>query len=441
MRLSPARRAADARWCPEREVWESYRVTLERCGLSAGTRRVYASRVGEFLGWLARTRTEDGAHAGVDAALALRDGAERDRAVRRFREHLVDEHGCGAATINNYLAALDHFYRAHQGLGAARASRERPGEPATAPDSTELRRFQSVVARLPSPRDRAICVLARYGGLRVAELAAAGVDDVVYDEHGMRMVARGPDGTVRRTGPALPEAARAAVEHWLRRGPSAPPPDGRSRGPRPLFPGRSGRGLSERRIRQILADVASAATVPVTAHRLRLALTAQLCRSGHPAAQVQQWLGGRPPEPDARPVRRAAAPAARPLPETIEARTRQIAEARTRLERTRTEATRLAATGERLLDRAARQLRRGHLSVAQAHMAAAAAYEYLADTDPARYEDKARSSQEAATAARERSRICRSRLAEPANPPAGPSAEGTASSASTGRRRRIHERA
>ncbi|MBA8954280.1 tyrosine-type recombinase/integrase [Actinomadura namibiensis] len=435
MRLSPARHAADARWCPEREVWESYRATLERCGLSAGTRRVYASRLGEFLGWLARTRTEDGAHAGVDAALALRDGAERERAVRRFREHLVDEHGCGAATINNYLAALDHFYRTHQGLGATGASRERPAGPATAPDSTELRRFQAVVARLPSPRDRAICALARYGGLRVAELAAAGVDDVVYDEDGMRVVARGPDGTVRRTGPVLPEAARAAVEHWLRRGPSAPSPDGRSRDRRPLFPGRGGRGLSERRIRQILAEVAAAATVPVTAHRLRLALTAQLCRSGHPAAQVQRWLGGRSPEPGASPVRRPV-PADRPLPEIAEARAQRIAEARARLERTRAEAARLAATGERLLARATHQIRSGHLTVARAHKAAAAAYEYLADTDPARYGGKVRSSQEAATAARERSRACRTRPAGPASPPA----ESPAPPASTGRRRRTHER-
>ncbi|MFI6517989.1 tyrosine-type recombinase/integrase [Spirillospora sp. NPDC050679] len=361
----------------------------------------------------------------------MRDPGARDQAVRRFRAHLEHDHGCRATTINNYLAALDHFYREHQGLGAAAVPRQRrAGRPAV-PDPTEMRRFQSVVVRLPSPRDRAVCALVRHGGLRVRELAAVEVGDLVRGPAGMQVAVRAPGGGVLRISPVLPEDARGAVEHWLRLRLSR----ARSAGTRSavaeqaecrrlLLVGRQGGGLSERRIRQILARVGAEAAVPVTAHRLRRALASRLRGDGHGPAQVQEWLGG---HLSASPPRAAAAASSERRGPRGSSDALDVG---ARFEVNQAAAARLDARRQQLLGHAVGQIRKGHLGLARARDLTAGAYEFLAAGDPVRYAAKAQRSRAAATAARVHSHGRRDRLFSLVRPrrssPCGGTGEGRA---------------
>jgi integrase len=75
---------------------------------------------------------------------------------------------------------LDHFYAHHLGLGAPVIKRERIT--ATAPeslDNDEQRRFLRAWHRCGCTRNAAIGNLLLYTGLRVEEVEAVGLDDVV----------------------------------------------------------------------------------------------------------------------------------------------------------------------------------------------------------------------------------------------------------------------
>jgi integrase/recombinase XerC len=121
----------------------------------------------------------------------------RDWAVRDWRRHLKNTRTArgthpSAATINNRLAAIDAFF-ALRGSGRPDVVREhlaRPSAPRALGARAKLR-FLRVVARGASPRDRVVCHLAYYTGLRVAEIVALDVAD-------LRLSAR--KGTVRVRG-------------------------------------------------------------------------------------------------------------------------------------------------------------------------------------------------------------------------------------------------
>ncbi|MCY9783173.1 tyrosine-type recombinase/integrase [Nocardiopsis sp. EMB25] len=160
--------------------------------LGAATRDKYQRNAASFLTWLAEAREAD-----VLDGDPLVDPDARDWAVRDYRRTLKNTRTrsggrLSAATINNRLAAIDAFFSL-RGSGRPDVVREhlaRPSAPRALDARTKLR-FLRTVTRDASLRDRVICHLAYYAGLRVAEIVALDVAD-------LRLSAR--KGTVRVRG-------------------------------------------------------------------------------------------------------------------------------------------------------------------------------------------------------------------------------------------------
>ncbi|WP_150254833.1 tyrosine-type recombinase/integrase [Nocardiopsis deserti] len=160
--------------------------------LGAATRDKYRRNTAHFFVWLAEAH-----EAGALDGDPFTDPNARDWAVRDYRRSLKNfrtRSGArlSAATINNRLAAIDAFF-ALRGSGRPAVVREHLARP-SAPRALEARaklRFLRTVGREASVRDRVICHLAYYAGLRVAEIVALDVADV-------RLSAR--KGTVRVRG-------------------------------------------------------------------------------------------------------------------------------------------------------------------------------------------------------------------------------------------------
>ena len=151
------------------EVLAAYSAALASAPLSAQSRRTYASKVRQYLVWLAA------AEAGGDP---LGAAEARDWAVRDYRGYLQSVLKRSPATINNALAAVDDFY-SRRGLGPARAKRAEV--PAAAPRALGAKaqiRYLRAVQACESPRDRALALVPFYAGTRIAETVALDVDDV-----------------------------------------------------------------------------------------------------------------------------------------------------------------------------------------------------------------------------------------------------------------------
>jgi hypothetical protein len=115
---------------PAADVLESYVSALAAAPLAEQTRRTYASKVRQYLAWLA------GAELDSDP---LDSAGGRDWAVRDYRAHLQAVLKRKPATVNSAFAALDDFY-IRRGLGAASAKRarsrmRRPARSTTRPKS------------------------------------------------------------------------------------------------------------------------------------------------------------------------------------------------------------------------------------------------------------------------------------------------------------------
>jgi integrase/recombinase XerC len=92
-------------------VLEDYAAALKSAPLSDQTRRTYASKVRQFLAWLADSDT-------VGDPLNTKEA--RDWAVRDYRAYLQAVLKRKPATVNNALAAIDDLY-IRRGLGPANA--------------------------------------------------------------------------------------------------------------------------------------------------------------------------------------------------------------------------------------------------------------------------------------------------------------------------------
>ena len=137
-------------------------------------------------------------------------------------------------------------------------------------------------------RDHALIVLAAQAGLRISELAALTVGDIILGA-GAHVHTIGKGRKERRT-PLLP-ATVAVLRAWIAERRGAPSD--------PLFPSSTGRPLSRDAIeRRISVHVAKAAeTCPslrskhVTAHTLRHTCAMNLLQSGNDIAVIALWLG------------------------------------------------------------------------------------------------------------------------------------------------------
>ena len=177
-------------------VLEDYAAALKSAPLSDQTRRTYASKVRQFLAWLADADSEGDPLSAADA---------RDWAVRDYRMHLQAVLKRKPATVNNALAAVDDLY-IRRGLGPARAARAEL--PKIAPKALSKRaavRFLRATEACPSPRDRAIALIPFYAGTRIAEIVGCqGSREFPSCDHGNSP----PSGRPVRAGRSAAMASR-----------------------------------------------------------------------------------------------------------------------------------------------------------------------------------------------------------------------------------------
>ncbi|GAB3716692.1 tyrosine-type recombinase/integrase [Nocardiopsis potens] len=223
--------------------------------LGAATRDKYQRNTAHFLAWLAEAR-----QAGALDGDPLTDPAARDWSVRDYRRTLKNTRTArgthlSAATINNRLAAIDAFF-ALRGSGRPDVVREHLGRPSAprALDGRAKLRFLRVVARDASPRDRALCHLAYYAGLRIAEIVALDVADIRLSARrgSVRVRGKGRLGGKDRAVPLHAEA-RASLERLLDE--LGRPAAG------PLVRNRDGQALSTRAANTAVCELGAAAGI------------------------------------------------------------------------------------------------------------------------------------------------------------------------------------
>jgi integrase len=159
----------------------------------------------------------------------LADPHGRNYAVREFLTHLQTVQQAKPTTIKSYHAALDHLYSYHLDLGRAVAARERiPRWAPRALEPLERKKFLRACERCKSTRDTAIALTLSFSGLRISELAALNLDDIVRSARRCKIIISGTGkGGVYRTVPGLHPLARTAIDAWLTNRAASSRPSGR----------------------------------------------------------------------------------------------------------------------------------------------------------------------------------------------------------------------
>ena len=259
-------------------MFDGYVAALESAPLSAQSRRTYASKVRQYIVWLAGAEV-DGDPLGTAEA--------RDWAVRDYRGYLQGVLKRSPATINGGLAAVDDFY-ARRGLGPARA--KRADVPAAAPRALGPKaqiRYLRAVQACESARDRALALVPFYAGARIAETVALDLDDVRLSARKGALRVLGKGERLREV-PIHPQL-RTALADWLA---SRQGRTGAVESPA-LFVNRRGSRLSARGAHDVITGIAAKAGLEdrVTAHVLRHSFATTLVRGGTDLVIAAELLG------------------------------------------------------------------------------------------------------------------------------------------------------
>ncbi len=267
-----------------RAALAGYVESLERPGgpLDGDTVRVYRSRVGRYLAWLAGADVEGD---------PLAEPAARDWAVRDYRTFLLTVARRKPSTVNAHLTAVDDFYRRH-GLGPASARREDlpKAAPRALDQRSQLRWLRA--AEHASPRDKALAHVGFYAGLRIGEIVALDLDDIYTSARKGHLVVRYGKGGRYREVPLHP-VLRSTLHEWLAERRSWPGA-GTSLA---VFLNRRGGRLSTRGAYGTLMTLADDAGIAVgrdgdfTPHVLRHTAGTTLTRAGTDIVLVAEILG------------------------------------------------------------------------------------------------------------------------------------------------------
>ena len=257
---------------------------LQRSALSPATIRNYLADVRGFVRWLQAER-----HA-VDLPQARHFGD--------YREYLIRETEHSPATVNRHLQALRVLGRCLQDEG--KVTNNPAGEIQLVPnghadesaprvlDYDEIERLIVAVRAGARPslmhRDYAIIELMLQAGLRVNEVAALTMDDIVATHEGLRLIVRGGANDHYREVPLNETLARALREYLAVR-PSLSQVNR-------LFVSQRGQPLSTRSIQRLVESYGEAAQLDdVCANSLRHTCAKKMLAETNAPQLVAQWLG------------------------------------------------------------------------------------------------------------------------------------------------------
>ncbi len=263
-------------------LFEEY---LQRSALAPATVRNYLADVRGFVRWLQTHRPR---------ALALPHPTD----FQHYRDHLITDTQHLPATVNRRLQALRMFGRCLHEKGRVEKN------PASAIqlvpnghneniqprvlDYDEIQRLIVAVRAGARPslmhRDYAIIELMLQAGLRVNEVAALTIDDIVPTREGMRLLVRGAAQDHYREVP-LNETLARALREYIQVRPALLEVD-------QLFVSQRGQPLSMRSVQRLVESYAQAAQLDeVCANSLRHTCAKKMLDENQPPHLVAQWLG------------------------------------------------------------------------------------------------------------------------------------------------------
>ena len=238
------------------------------------TRQTYARALADFHTWYVQTYGEE-----TDATLLT------DEEAREWRHFLANVRRLSASTVNQRLAALKGLARFHGRELRVKGMKKVP-PPVEPLNGRELGRLIAAVAgdTWQAQRDVAILNLMARAGLRVSEVVALRLEDVVLNQRKGHVVVRASKGLKERTVP-LPKAAREALRAYVDARPSW--------AGETLFVSRTGRPLTPRDVQRLVEKAARQAGLAkrVTPHTLRHTYATRALRQGVDLATLAQLLG------------------------------------------------------------------------------------------------------------------------------------------------------
>lgn len=225
--------------------------------------------------------------------------------LRRFRQWSLEVQGVKPATWNRRLATLRCAAECFRKMGVDVASdlfdgilpaeeQQRPAEWLGGGDFERLGRWlessamdpyedRTAARRVRALRDRAICAVMLYAGLREMEVANLQMADLALTERrGMVTVRRGK-GDKRRQVPVADVGLRKILRRWL---------EARGDGDGYLFPNETGGRLSERSIQELVGKIGERCGVDdLRAHRLRHTFGKRMADAGVALQTIAALMG------------------------------------------------------------------------------------------------------------------------------------------------------
>lgn len=270
---------------------EPFAQHLRERDRAAATVQSYCRELVRFAAWFQQTNGQ----ALTPAALTGRD-------VREYREHCQVVARSAPATVNRRLVAIRAYgaWLVHSGQLEHDPTEHVKliEEQRLAPKSLDRRQLAALereierslnaastdAARFRLARDRAIFMLLANSGLRVAELCALTMADVVIGERSGKVIVRRGKGNKQREVPLNVEARRPLTAWFGYLEQTMQESD-------PLFRDRQGVPLRPRGVQDMLTQYGRRAGVEVTPHTLRHSFAKGLADAGVRAEEIAALLG------------------------------------------------------------------------------------------------------------------------------------------------------